>query len=369
MKKKKTTKKTQSGKKKIRGIILAELVLLGVFLIGAIILLIWNRYPDKISMIPDITAGGEPEAEGGWVLDENPVKIEPENMPQPEYDFTIEEVEVQIPGLDREYTLAWVSDLHLISDHEAGEVQKVYLYDLEERYETLPVTEDGLHAEELWPEIIKYLNAGSFDAIIFGGDMMDYCSTSNVSIIQSGLEQLYAPYLYIRADHDYGTWYGGNSFTDADAQRLHAGIDGDTLEGKYLDFGEFIVAGVNNSTKDMPNDQLYMLEDLYNLGKPVIAVTHVPYASEVDGSLKTLSMQVRNEPYYWGDGRYMPNDNTQEYLHMIYRENTKVRQVLAGHLHASWDGMLTEQVPEHIFGPAFNGHIGVIHIRAAVEDS
>ena len=47
---------------------------------------------------------------------------------------------------------------------------------------------------------------------------------------------------------------------------------------------------------------------------------------------------------------------------MIYSEDTMVEQVLAGHLHESWDGMLTQQVPQHIFAPAFRGNIGIIHI-------
>ena len=95
--------------------------------------------------------------------------------------------------------------------------------------------------------------------------------------------------------------------------------------------------------------------------KPVIAVTHVPYGSNVDDSLKTLSMKVRNKPYYWVGPDYQPNDTMWSYLNLIFSEDTQVKQVLAGHLHAPWDGMITEQLREHIFSPAFSGTIGVIH--------
>lgn len=363
MNRKNKRKKSYRKKKRIGIIIIAEIVALLLFLTG-IIFLIGN--PQKQTGIGSILQGIQPEnakePEDYWIAGENSVRIEPKKFLPSDYDFTEEEVTVEIPGLQKAYKLAWVSDLHLISDHEAGDVQKPFLYDLEKRYETLPVTKEGIHAQELWPEIVKYLNAGDFDAIIFGGDIMDYCSTSNAEIIREGLNQLYAPYLYIRADHDYGAWYGGGSFTETDVARLHVEIDGDNQEKKYIDFGDFIIVGVNGSTKDMPNSQLYMIQDLYNLRKPIIAVTHVPYASEVDETLEAFSYQVRNKIYYWGGGDYIPNDNTKEYLHMIYREDTKVAQVLAGHMHASWDGMLTEQVPEHIFGPAFEGNIGIIHV-------
>mgnify|MGYP000841345106 FL=1 len=119
------------------------------------------------------------------------------SYPAPEYDFITEEVTVPIKGLDREYTLVWVSDLHLVSDHEAGDengdVRPEYLDAIRKRYEELAVTEDGVHAEDLWPEIIKFINYGDYDGAIFGGDMMDYCSNSNIRIIKEGLDQLHIP--------------------------------------------------------------------------------------------------------------------------------------------------------------------------------
>ena len=38
--------------------------------------------------------------------------------PEPDYNLTLEEVYVPLPELSREYEIAWVSDLHLITDHE-----------------------------------------------------------------------------------------------------------------------------------------------------------------------------------------------------------------------------------------------------------
>ena len=114
----------------------------------------------------------------------------------------------------------------------------------------------------------------------------------------------------------------------------------------------------------MPEYYYNMVADVYSRDKPVIMATHVPYESQVDDSLAQLSMQVRNQIYYWSadSEHYKPNDVTQKYLNLLYSEDTIVEQVLAGHLHASWDGMMTQRLPEHIFGPAFQGHIGIIHV-------
>lgn len=318
-------------------------------------------------------AASETEASSA-VESEPETKSETEELieyPAPEYEFTTEEVTIELDGVDEEYTIAWVSDLHLISDFEAGDelgdVHAEYLDALLERYETLPVTEDGVHADELWPEIVKYLNYNDFDGVIFGGDMMDYCSNSNIALIKEGLDSLRMRYIYVRADHDYGAYYGGVFFTETEAKELHKAIDNDESSNKFWDMGGFLVLGIDNSTKDMPDYYLNMVSEVLTRGKPVIMATHVPYEPKLDtyaASLSELSMQVRSTIYYWSTSGelYNPNTVTSEYLELIYGEDTAVCQVLSGHLHASWDGMLTQQVPQHIFDPAFSGSIGIIHI-------
>lgn len=293
----------------------------------------------------------------------------PAVYPDPEYNFTLEEIYVPLEGLSREYQIAWVSDLHMITDHEPGPggISDGSLIQVVIRYNNLSVTPDGVHAEDLWPDIVKCLNTGNYDAVIFGGDMLDYCSTSNMEALKKGFDELRYDkdrILYIRSDHDYGAWYVGSSFTQLDIYDLHEQLDGDDLEKKCLDMGEFVLIGINKSVQNISEEYFSIVKAQYEKAaeenKPVIAVTHVPYASMVDPSLEELSMKVRNKEYYWL-GEWMPNETMWEYLDLLYREDTQVKQVLAGHLHAPWDGMITDQLRQHIFSPAFGGTIGVIH--------
>lgn len=347
------------------GIILGlSCVLALILILTAVGLFASKKEPGALEDEPETEEAGSAASETG---PEEPV------YPEPEYPFVTEEVTVAVEGLGREYTIAWVSDLHLVSDHAAGDalgdVHAEYLEAVSKRYGELAVTADGIHAEELWPEIVKYLNYNAFDGVIFGGDMMDYCSNSNVAKLKEGLDSLRIPYIYIRADHDYGTYYGGVFFTEAEARALHQTIDGDQIAYKFWDRNDFIVLGIDNSTKDMPEYYLNLVTDVYSRGKPVIMATHVPYEPGTDGgdSLAALSMQVRGTIYYWSDAsdHFRPNDITRQYLERIYDADTPVGQVLAGHLHASWDGELTPQVRQHIFAPAFGGSIGIIHIVPA----
>lgn len=306
-----------------------------------------------------------PISGGDAALEENP----PASYPDPEYNFTIEEVYVPLEGLSKEYLVAWVSDLHLITDREPGPggISDGALVDVIKRYNTLSITEDGVHAEELWPDIVKFLNKGNYDAVIFGGDMVDYGSTSNMAALTDGYNALRyekEQILYIRADHDYGAWFVGDNFTQWDIYDLHKALDGDDLAQKYLDMGEFAIIGINNSTQNIVDDYFPIVEAQYAKaeaeGKPIVAVTHVPYASNVDESLKELSMQVRNKEYYWM-GHWQPNELMQQYLSFFFGDTPRAKQVLAGHLHAAWDGMITESVREHIFSPAYSGTVGEIH--------
>lgn len=344
-------------------LLIAVIIFLAI-IAAALLILIDHSVPDDTAL---------PAATEGEVIKEIQKQEEEEEQQQedkseellsePPYHFIIEEVTIPVKNLSKSYHFAWVSDLHLITDHEVGPgMDGLYLEEIEERYQELPIDQDGLHAEELWPMLIQKLRTMDVDGIIFGGDMLDYCSESNVNVLKSGLEQLQVPYLYIRADHDMGVWYGGAVFRERHAKKLHESIDGNDIEKKFWEFEDFIMVGVDYSNKDMSKNQMWMLEEQFNIGKPIIVLTHVPYSSQVDESLEKLSIATRNTEYYWGGEHYQPNEDTSEYLHMIYRDKSAVKQVLAGHLHASWDGMITDYVPQHIFGPAFEGHIGLIHV-------
>ncbi len=281
----------------------------------------------------------------------------------PEYEFTTEEVTVSIPGITESYDIAFINDLHLITDHIAGDVEAEYLETVLDRYETFSVDENGTPAEKIWPEAVKFLNYHDFDAVIMDGDMLDYSSHSNMAFFTSGLNDLkYDPdrILYLRADHDYGAFYG-ETLTQETVYEMHEALDGDKVEEKYLDFGEFRIVGINNSTHNIPAEDIDTYMDMIQCDKPVILVTHVPYGSNVDFSIHDKSMEVRNCEYYWG-GDYKADENTMRLMSYVFSGDTNVEQVLAAHLHASWDGMLTDQVSEHIFSPLFQGNIGIVHI-------
>lgn len=339
---------------------------------------VFKKQPEPV-VNPDITQIPEPTEEPIETPVPTPSEVidEPVVYPEPEYDFNVEDVYVYIPGLEKEYTIAWVSDAHILTDFEPAE-------DIaEDQVETITTRRDlafvdiyGTPSYKVWPEIIAFLNYNNPDAVIFGGDIMDYCSEANINYVSELLNNNLRgdiPYMYIRADHDYGAWYSNGLYSEVDTMGMHAEkfLDEDSSDLKMLDFNEFKIIGINGSTKDMPEWQynwfMNRYQSSYDSGQPVIIATHVPYEShieEVEKELSDLSFQIRNKTYYWGGGDYVPNETTRQFFDKIYAEDTVVKQVLAGHLHASFDGKISEQVSEHIFAPAYSGSIGMVHIMS-----
>ena len=98
---------------------------------------------------------------------EEPSKEEAD-YPEPTYPFRVEELVVEVPGLSGTYTVAWVSDLHMVTDHEiSDDILDEDMEAVRVRYDFFQ-TADGVHGEDLLPQVIDFLNYGDFDGIIFG---------------------------------------------------------------------------------------------------------------------------------------------------------------------------------------------------------
>jgi hypothetical protein len=356
----------KKGNRKTKYIAAAILYLL---LLAAVIALSWScgrkNEEDTSELTKEDISEEIEDVSDGDISDADTVVYEP-----PEYNFKLDEITVEIEGIENSYDIAFVNDLHLITDHKAGDVLEENLTVVSDRYETLSVTPEGLHAEELWPEIVKFLNYNDFDAVIFGGDMLDYSSHSNIDVFALGIEDLkYTKdrILYIRSDHDYGGWYGGGVYTDTDGFIAQSKLwDGDDGCG-CIEFGEFRIVGVNKSYQNLSDERLEFLEEKLQDNEPVIVATHVPFYSDEDKTLEEVSMEIRNRIYYWNkeDSSYCPDDNTQKFIDEMYSDESNVVQILAAHMHGSWDGEVSNGLKEHIFAPSFEGNIGVIHVVPA----
>jgi len=272
--------------------------------------------------------------------------------------MNLEEIEIKIAGLTEEYNFIYISDMHVIVENEEIAPENLQLIQ-QRRDNTRAVL--GEDASEKWSEIAETLDRCNVDAILLGGDMLDYASTTNIECLKRGLDNIETPVMYVRADHDYAPfWCTGleREYTDA----LHKEIDG-YHEVMLFEFPQLCVIGINNSTANISENAVKELKRIISIGKPIILLTHVPLQSKIDASLSEQSIAGWGSALVWGEGgNYVPDENTQELLDLVYSEDSLIQEVVCGHLHFSWDGYLTENTHQHVFSPACNGFIGTIRV-------
>ena len=270
-----------------------------------------------------------------------------------------EPVSVHILGLEHSYRFIFVSDLHVIVENE--EISPEHLENVQARRESFR-TADGTYSAQLWEEMPEIFNAMDADAILLGGDMIDYASTANIGAMKEGIEKLGAPVLYVRAVHVYNP-YNCDGLDKKDMKKLHQSIDG--YEGiSLIEYDDLCIVGINDSTKQITKKQLKRFKEIVALGKPIILLTHVPLESKVDTSLSEESKKVwQDRALLWGEGAYYePNKNTQAFLDMVYADDSPVKAVVCGHLHFSWEGKLTENCFQHVFQEMYSGRYGMITV-------
>lgn len=86
------------------------------------------------------------------------------------------------------------------------------------------------------------------------------------------------------------------------------------------------------------------------------------YRSYITSNIVRAAWQDRN--LTWGnDTSYVPDDITSQWMNVVYGESSPIVEVLAGHLHLTWDGMIKEKTHQHVFSQAFSGYVGLITVN------
>lgn len=272
----------------------------------------------------------------------------------------IENLQIKVPGLQKEYKMIYISDLHIISD--VNEVSEEHLQTVQARKASM-VNPEGKTADHYWNELADKINEYNADIVLLGGDMIDFMSPSNVACLKEGLERIKSPVMYVRADHDYANWYQ-KTLSPETVNELSKTIDSNE-EIFAKEIGELLVIGINNSTSQISPSAVLKLEDvLHNNKKPVIILTHVPIQSKINYELDKMSKAVWQErSLIWGNNcYYIPDQNTEQFIELIQNRDNNVVAILSGHLHFSYQGEFTPSITQHVFGAAYEGKIAVIHI-------
>ncbi len=278
-------------------------------------------------------------------------------------NLQIDEITIDLPGVEGSYDLLFVNDMHILTVDESVVADQVPV--AQQRYDNMFRSATGTYSPDTWLHMASVIADWEADGVIFGGDMMDFISEGNIKLFQKGLEKIKTPYMYLRADHDQGTWYSGYQLTDQDAVDMQKEIC-EYQDMFVQDFGEFYVLGWNNSTSQLSEAGLQLAESIWDDGKPIILATHVPLNSLVDTSLAeaAAAFDHKGRKKLWGlDCLYYPNGTTVGFMNMVFDKESPVKAVLSGHLHFKHMVPLSEETMQYVFAPSFEGNMAHIIVE------
>lgn len=243
----------------------------------------------------------------------------------------VREEYVVMEGLKQEYDLLYITDTHIIVLSEEDDEQ--VKANAESRS---PLFYDGagISSAEQFPYWMKYANEQQVDAVLLGGDIIDYPSEANINFLKENLAQLEMPVLYTLGNHDWT--YPWEYMTETAKTEYIPLLEPMVKEGgviQTLDMGEFLVVGIDNSSNQVNPEALEEYMTLLEKDKPVIVVTHVPFMTQ---SVLENAKEVWGSPMVIGGGDYggiYPSVESETFVSATTAQDSPVAAVLAGHVH------------------------------------
>lgn len=274
-----------------------------------------------------------------------------------------------VKGIDREYHLLLISDLHIIPE-EDPQVDEDKKENVRQRREDYFHTSEGVFSDQLWETLPAELDAQNADMVLFAGDMTDYCTKAATEALKKGFDALSTPWMFVRGDHDYGAWNSYRHETQKDAIRMQADI-APRKKVMEMETGNLTVIGWDNSTSQMTEEGLkdltWYLSEAEEKKRTVLFLCHVPLIGDVTDQLAEKSREIWDRNLLWGDGDedcyYQPDETTKAALDLVLEEGGPVRLVCSGHLHFPYAGPLTDSITQIVAAPAYEGTINEIILK------
>lgn len=268
--------------------------------------------------------------------------------------------ELVIPGVEGEYEFLFLTDLHLAikTREEVGPYG-----DADERIAAFANPKGTVSAKQL-PQWISYANRNNFDAVLMGGDIIDYYSTANEAYLQEQIAGLEMPYLFTLGNHElFLPWEEGISEEAAIYDFFQEG----KMAFQILDFENFVVCAIDNEAYQVNEASLSAMKNWLeeNPDKPMILLAHVPFYTENDGTLLETSISMWGQALVIGTGEGTRDTTavSREFMELILGEDSPVVAIFTGDNHFYHKGKLTDSITQWVGAPAFAGDGMIIRVK------
>lgn len=266
----------------------------------------------------------------------------------------IENVTIHIPGLTRDYVFCHTSDAHIaFADFTAPENERALAAKQTDRWNL-----HGILPPAAFDDALRTVREDHADGLFLCGDIADYYTSDIVGYIRKHLTDAGVESLYVCGNHEGGSYENGPRYDKA--LRIHYPDYADMMHGTpdfwVRDFGEFLVAGIDDSDKKVRPEQLTALKNLCAEGRPILLLMHVPIYTE---AMKAPLCQM------WGDdacdyfviGYDADEGETPAFCEILRDPAAPIAAVFAGHIHMSHASEIIPGRVQYTSAATFEGKI------------
>lgn len=195
-----------------------------------------------------------------------------------------------------------------------------------------------LSARDYFSRLVAEADNG--DAMVMTGDICDFTSGANLRAVESELKSLNHPFLNVIGNHE----------NRDDVQSGHP-FERSKAPVQLLELDDVIIFGIDNSSRNITEEQNEQLKKALLGEKPLIIAMHVPIMTEGN----------KNELEKCGEYFQLNNkDATKEvfeFIETIKQNASKIIAVLAGHLHFANNSEITPGVTQYVSSQGILGNI------------
>ncbi|MBE6674135.1 MAG: hypothetical protein E7596_03400 [Ruminococcaceae bacterium] len=252
-------------------------------------------------------------------------------------------------GTEKEYRFFQISDMHMacldeessqtdINDHKRfhkqwDSLKRDFAKDAgelcDERYDVEP--------NIIFEKLAKHALDIKADALILSGDIFDRVTESNLRYMKKFMGDYPLPVIYCPGNH---AWINEAGEHLNQYERFNGIIKNPAIDS--FDFGELEIVTVDNGTKQITNEQIRFLKDKLSGDKKIALVVHAPLNLGEFGERLAEKMS----PYFLlgvnGDC-----ENAFLFNRLVKENDDKIICVLAGHIHAFYEGNVTENLKQY----------------------
>ena len=275
-------------------------------------------------------------------------------------ELRLHETKLPIKGLCRKYVFYHISDLHIAVCSPERDSDAI----AQAETATKRWMRDGIPPVDILNSIIDFVNANDCDGLLVAGDCIDYFSEDIAEYIKDTLAKCRREVFYIPGNHER-LRIEQNENDSVFAPRFAPLMRGNQLNW-VKDYGDFLLVGIDNSTKEISESQVAFFKEQIKRNMPIVLLVHIPfYTDDIDAPIRKNCGDSEKKIRYFSMGTVGTPDSGMEFAELIKSEQSNVVAVIAGHVHFAYEGSLENGAAQITSAPAFKRFVRKLEICPA----